>query len=163
MVGVFYHELFEKHLEGYPHPEKPDRVKAIMKRLRSFEPADSLRFIEAPFAERAWIERIHDPRYVNDILSMEITDAVILDWGDTVATPATLQAALHAAGAAVGASRMVLAGELASAFCTFARAQAAPPLNFVDPGARRPPLSKRPRATMTDEMREHLKSLGYLQ
>jgi len=55
------------------------------------------------------------------------------------------------------------AAELASAFCTFARAQAAPPLNFVDPGARRPPLSKRPRATMTDEMREHLKSLGYLQ
>ncbi|HUV36655.1 MAG TPA: histone deacetylase [Patescibacteria group bacterium] len=117
MVGIFHHELFEKHLEGYQHPERPERVKVIMKRLRSFEPVDSLTFIEAAPAERAWIERIHDPGYVNGILSLEITDAVVLDWGDTVATPATPQAALHAAGAAVQASRMVLAGELASAFC----------------------------------------------
>ncbi len=117
MAGIFYHELFEKHIERYQHPESPERVRAIMKRLRSFKPADSLRFIEAAPAERAWIERIHDPGYVNDFLSLEIADAVILDWGDTVATPATPQAALHAAGAAVQASRMVLAGELDSAFC----------------------------------------------
>lgn len=117
MIGIFHHDLFVKHLERYRHPERPERVEAIMKRLRSFQPADALTFIEAVPAERACIERIHDPGYVNDILALEIADAVILDWGDTVATPATPQAALHAAGAAVQASRMVLAGELDAAFC----------------------------------------------
>jgi len=55
------------------------------------------------------------------------------------------------------------AAALAEAFRTFARAQTAPPLNFVDPDAPRPTVPERPRTTMTDEMRDHLKSLGYLQ
>jgi acetoin utilization deacetylase AcuC-like enzyme len=117
VVGIFYHELFEKHLEVYQHVERPERVRAIMNRLESGGLTDSIRIIEPAPAERAWIERIHDPGYVDGVLSLEIADAVVLDWGDTVATPATPQAALHAAGAAVQASRMVLAGELDSAFC----------------------------------------------
>jgi acetoin utilization deacetylase AcuC-like enzyme len=117
MIGIFHHDLFERHLEGYPHVESPARVRAILERLEASGFAASLQFIEAPPAERAWIERIHDRRYVDDILALEITDAVVLDWGDTVATPATPQAALHAAGAGVRAARMVCAGELEAAFC----------------------------------------------
>lgn len=117
MVGIFHHPLFEKHLEGYPHVESPERVKAILHRIRSSEIVGSLRFVAAQPAERAWIERIHDPGYVSGVLSLEITEAVVLDWGDTVATPDTPRAALHAAGAAVQAARMVLSGELDAAFC----------------------------------------------
>jgi acetoin utilization deacetylase AcuC-like enzyme len=117
MVGYLHHDLFVKHLEGYPHVESPGRLLAIMQRIKKSPIVSSLRFIEAEPAERSWIERVHDRGYVEGILSLEIEDAVMLDWGDTVATPASPQAALHAAGAGVQAARMVLSGELPTAFC----------------------------------------------
>jgi len=117
MIGFFRHELFGKHLEGYPHVESPARYRAIVERIERSGIAGSITFVEAQPAERAWLERVHDRKYIDGILALDISDAVILDWGDTVATPATPEAALHAAGAGVQAVRMVLAGELSSAFC----------------------------------------------
>ncbi len=117
MIGYFHHPLFEKHLENYAHVERPERLAAIMRRLTSGSLAEKLHFIEAAPAEREWIERVHDPDYVEGILSLAIEDATVLDWGDTVATPATPQAALHAVGAAVQAVRMVMDREIAGAFC----------------------------------------------
>ncbi|MBN1883987.1 MAG: histone deacetylase [Candidatus Krumholzibacteriota bacterium] len=117
MTGIFVHELFEKHLDGYNHPERPERYRALIDRLERFPEPGRLRFIEAIPAEIAWLERVHDREYIDGILSLDVRDAVVLDWGDTVATPATPPAALFAAGAVVHASRMVLAGEIASAFC----------------------------------------------
>jgi acetoin utilization deacetylase AcuC-like enzyme len=117
MIGYFHHDLFVKHLEGYPHVESPARLLAIMQRIKASPVVSSIRFIEAEPAERVWIERVHDRSYVGEILALEIDEAVMLDWGDTVATPASPQAALHAAGAGVQAARMVLSGELSAAFC----------------------------------------------
>lgn len=117
MVGYFYHDLFVKHLEGYPHVESPERLRSIREAIKESPIATSLECIEAEPAAVEWLERVHDKEYVSAILSLEIREAVILDWGDTVATPASPQAALHAAGAGVQAVRMVLAGELSSAFC----------------------------------------------
>jgi acetoin utilization deacetylase AcuC-like enzyme len=117
MIGIVHHELFSKHLAGYSHPESPARYEAVMKRLRASPLTPSLRFIEAEPAKIEWIERVHDPDYVKGILALRIDEAVILDWGDTVATPATPAAALHAAGTGVQAARLVLAGEIPSAFC----------------------------------------------
>jgi acetoin utilization deacetylase AcuC-like enzyme len=60
---------------------------------------------------------VHDPAYVRGILSLEIEEAVVLDWGDTVATKASPRAANLAAGAGVQAARLVLDGTIRSAFC----------------------------------------------
>jgi len=117
VVGVIHHALFLKHLEGYGHVESPERLKAINDRIKASPIADSISFIEADPAEEAWLERVHDRNYIQAILSLEIRDHVVLDWGDTVATPASPQAALYATGAGVQAARMVLEGKLSSAFC----------------------------------------------
>jgi acetoin utilization deacetylase AcuC-like enzyme len=117
MTGFLWHELFMKHLAGYTHVESPQRVEAILKRIRKSPVAASLRFIEAEPAKIEWLERVHDPEYVKTILTLKIEDAVVLDWGDTVATKATPAAALHAAGAGVQAARLVLDGKISSAFC----------------------------------------------
>ncbi len=117
MTGFVWHELFMKHLAGYTHVESPQRVEAILKRIRKSPVATSLRFIEAEPAKIEWLERVHDPEYVKAMLTLEIEDAVVLDWGDTVATKATPAAALHAAGAGVQAARLVLDGKISSAFC----------------------------------------------
>jgi acetoin utilization deacetylase AcuC-like enzyme len=117
MIGFFCHDLFTKHLEGYSHVESPQRLEAILKRIKGSRISKLISFIEAEPAEIAWIERVHDRDYVEGILSLEIKDAVVLDWGDTVATADSPRAALHAAGAGVQAARMVLVGKLSSAFC----------------------------------------------
>ena len=117
MVGVYYHDLFVRHLEGYDHVERPERLRAILARIKSSPVARHLEFVEARPAETAWLEGIHDRKYIDAILNLEVADAVMLDWGDTVATPATPQAALYAAGAGVQAVRAVLDGDYTSAFC----------------------------------------------
>lgn len=117
MVGVYYHDLFVRHLEGYDHVERPDRLRSILARLKASPIVGQLQFVDAQPAETAWLERVHDKKYVEAILNLEVADAVMLDWGDTVATPATPQAALHAAGAGVQAVRAVLDGTYPSAFC----------------------------------------------
>ncbi|MCK4237444.1 MAG: histone deacetylase [Candidatus Krumholzibacteria bacterium] len=117
MIGFFYHDLFARHLEGYGHVESPERLKSILKKIKKGPISDSISFLEAEPAEREWLERVHDRGYVEGILTLEIKDAVILDWGDTVATVASPQAALYAAGAGVQAVRMVLGGKLPCAFC----------------------------------------------
>ncbi len=117
MIGYFQHELFLAHLAGYGHVERPERLIAIKDQIMRSPLVGKIQFIEAEPAERAWIERVHDPKYVAGILGLEIIDAVMLDWGDTVATRATPRSALFAAGSGVQASRMVLEGKLSSAFC----------------------------------------------
>lgn len=117
MIGLYYHDLFAQHLKDYGHIERPERLKAVMKRIHDSPIASSIKVIEAQPAERAWIERVHDAQYVESILSLEIKDAVILDWGDTIATPATPQAALYAAGCSVQACRDVLKGDITAGFC----------------------------------------------
>jgi acetoin utilization deacetylase AcuC-like enzyme len=117
MIGYLHHDLFIKHLEGYAHVESPSRLRAIMQAVNEHPVAKKIRFVEADPAEVDWIARVHDRAYIDAILSLEIDEPVILDWGDTVATPASPQAALLAAGAGVQAVRMVNAGKLSAAFC----------------------------------------------
>lgn len=117
MVGFFYHEIFLRHLEEYPHVERPERLTAIMEKLANSPVKKKLTFVQAKGAEQEWIIRVHDKAYVQSILSLETNEAVILDMGDTVATAATPEAARYAAGAGVQAVRMVREGKLASAFC----------------------------------------------
>jgi acetoin utilization deacetylase AcuC-like enzyme len=117
MTGIYYHDLFGRHLEGYGHVESPARYRTVMERLRDCPLTGSLEFVEALPAEREAITAVHDAEYVGGILSLEVDEAVVLDWGDTVATPETPRAALHAAGAAVQAARDILEGRFTSAFC----------------------------------------------
>jgi len=129
MTGFFYHDLFVRHLEGYPHVESPGRLDAILGRIREGSLAERLSFIEPEPAQREWLERVHMREYVEGMLALEVTDAVVLDWGDTVATPASTQAALLAAGAGVQAVRMVQQKELDAAFCAVR-----PPGHHAEPG-----------------------------
>lgn len=117
MIGFYCHDLFIQHLEGYGHIERPDRLRAILDRVQAGALAELVTMVEPGPADRDMICMIHDPSYVDGILSLAITDAVVLDWGDTVATRETPKAALYAAGACVQAARAVLKGEFRSAFC----------------------------------------------
>lgn len=116
-VGFFFHEVFLKHLEGYSHVESPERLRSILSRLERMDLGGSLIRIEPGPATLELLELVHSPEYVSSILSLEVEEPVVLDWGDTVATRYSVEAALRAAGAGADASRRIISGEIDRAFC----------------------------------------------
>ncbi len=104
------------HDPGPDHPEAPARLKAILSALEG-EAFAALERREAPLAERAQIERVHDPAYVQAVLeAIPRSGRVGLD-PDTIVSPGSGEAALRAAGAICGAVDAVVAGEVRNAFC----------------------------------------------
>ena len=113
---VFTHPVCVEHDPGEYHPERPDRLRAVLAALKG-KGFEALAWREAPKAERAQIERVHDENYVDQILtSVPKRGHLHLD-PDTAMSPASGEAALRAAGAAAAAVDAVMAGEAQNAFC----------------------------------------------
>jgi acetoin utilization deacetylase AcuC-like enzyme len=71
---------------------------------------------EAPAADRAWLERVHDARHVDAMEKFARAGGGMIDH-DTVAGPHSYEAALHSAGGAAWAAERLLAGDAEAAFC----------------------------------------------
>jgi acetoin utilization deacetylase AcuC-like enzyme len=105
-----------KHEVPPGHPERPERLSEILKLLYTPE-FDGLLRREASLAGMDAIIRVHSEDHVRDLLdSIPQSGFVRLD-SDTMASPGSGDAALRAAGAVVLAIDMVMAGEVANAFC----------------------------------------------
>ena len=73
---------------------------------------------DAPLASDAQIERVHPAEYVSAIReAAPLSGTVHLD-PDTAMNPHSLNAALHAAGAGILATDLVMKGEVENAFCS---------------------------------------------
>jgi len=105
------------HEMGEGHPESPMRLKAVLAALESSGLASRLSLIEAPLAERAQLERVHEPEYVDLVVSSAPEHGYAYLDPDTSMNPRSLYAALRAAGALVRATDLVMEGKVASAFC----------------------------------------------
>ncbi|MBM3733770.1 MAG: histone deacetylase family protein [Acidimicrobiia bacterium] len=113
---VFTHQACVDHDPGDYHPERPDRLRAVLATLKE-EGFEKLAWREAPKAAREQIERVHDGDYIDQILaSVPKRGHLHLD-PDTAMSPASGEAALRAAGAACAAVDAVMAGEAKNAFC----------------------------------------------
>ncbi|MEO5335600.1 MAG: histone deacetylase family protein [Magnetospirillum sp. WYHS-4] len=110
------HPICLLHEMGEHHPESPDRLRVILQALETQEFVYLVR-MEAPLADRAALERVHDPAYVADILDNgPATGHRHLD-ADTGMSPASAEAALRAAGGACAAVDAVMTGEARNVFC----------------------------------------------
>ncbi len=122
MTTAFYsHPDCRAHNMGAGHPECPQRLDAITDHLLATGLDVALAYREAPLATLAQLDRAHSSGYVlelQDLLQQlaQTGSTRALD-PDTVACPATLQAALRAAGAAVAATDDVISGRARNAFC----------------------------------------------
>jgi acetoin utilization deacetylase AcuC-like enzyme len=115
-TALITHPACLQHDTGYGHPERIDRLRAVLRALAEPEFAP-LRRIDAPLADRASIERIHAPAYVDAVLAAIPRDGYAMLDGDTIVSPASGEAALRAAGAVIAAVDAVAAGEIDTAFC----------------------------------------------
>jgi acetoin utilization deacetylase AcuC-like enzyme len=128
MTILFTHPDCLEHNPGQGHPERPERLKAVLAALDHADFA-ALDRREAPLAAEAQIARVHGADYVSQLLAaVPVRGQMRLD-ADTVMSPGSGNAALRAAGAAVAAVDAVMAGEAANAFCAVR-----PPGHHAEPG-----------------------------
>jgi acetoin utilization deacetylase AcuC-like enzyme len=113
---LFTHPSMLEHGVPPGHPERPERLAAVLAALHDV-PMDRR---EAPWADRAAIERVHPPAYVSaieGIFPKAGEGMVALDTGDTFLSDGSREAAWRAAGAVTAAVDAVMAGEADHAFC----------------------------------------------
>ncbi len=106
------------HVMDGRHPESPARIAAIQDRLVAARLYDHLQIHEAPPATDAQLERVHAPAYVKRIRELAPPAGMVQLDPDTAMGPMTLSAALHAAGAVVLATDLVMSGKAQNAFCS---------------------------------------------
>lgn len=105
------------HVMDGHHPESPARISAIKDRLMAAHLYDYLQVHEAPLATDEQLCRVHDPVYIRRIRAIAPPAGIVQLDPDTAMGPMTLSAALHAAGAAVLATDLVISGKARNAFC----------------------------------------------
>jgi acetoin utilization deacetylase AcuC-like enzyme len=97
-----YHPRCLEHVQWEGHPERPERVEAIVKRLKAQEPASA--FVEPRPATKREIVRVHDEFFVEKMRNRKEGP---LD-ADTFFHKGTYALALLSAGAALTATRHAL-------------------------------------------------------
>jgi acetoin utilization deacetylase AcuC-like enzyme len=117
-LGLITHRDCRLHNAGELHPECPARLDAISDQIIASGIEPFMRHYDAPLATREQLERVHTPDYVQHIFNIAPTDQSIHLDPDTVMCPATLQAALRAAGAVIYAVDLVMQGDINTAFCS---------------------------------------------
>src|SRR3954468_1430108 len=101
------------HDPGPGHPERPERLLAILANLRA-RPIPGTRWAPPTPAPREALERVHTRAYVDSILRLRGQSADLDP--DTSVSPGSVDAALLAAGSAIDAVDAVMTGPAASAF-----------------------------------------------
>jgi acetoin utilization deacetylase AcuC-like enzyme len=106
-VSIARDARFLEHDQGPGHPERPERLRAIDEALGEIDL--ELRAIAARPATRAELERVHAPRYL-DQLEANRGKSAYLD-PDTRTSPGSVDAAILAAGATVELFERVAKGQ----------------------------------------------------
>lgn len=116
MTGFFYHPTFLLHDAGAGHPERPDRLRAILAELEKSKLLDRLEQFEPAITDEESLALVHSKDYINRIENACRRAPMALD-SDTVVSARSFDAARLAAGAAIQACELLVTGHLANAFC----------------------------------------------
>ncbi len=129
-TGFVYDDIYLEHSAGRGHPERPERLQAIVDRLRGEGILAELRLIGAAGIDRSWLEQVHEAGYIDLVrMEIEVERRPELSTGDTGVCPRSYEAARFAAGGVLAAVDAVVAGEAVNAFCAVR-----PPGHHAGPG-----------------------------
>ena len=112
-----YDDVFLNHVTPSGHPERPDRLRAVIARLK--ESADWKSYDHPPPvpASDAQLLEVHSADHIAMVRQVCEAGGGLLDEGDTYAVRDSFEVARLAAGAVVTAIETVLQGDAAAAFC----------------------------------------------
>ena len=116
-TGLVYGEIYLKHETGHRHPEKPQRLTAIMETLETTGLLDKLLLIEPAPAERSFLELCHTSRYIDEFKSAVEHSDPFLNSPECILSPATFEVALCAVGGVLKGIDKVIEGTVRNCFC----------------------------------------------
>src|SRR2546430_17664763 len=64
-VPVVFHSATLLHNPGPGHPERPERIEAVIAALRAPDLAATVEWVEGQSATRDQLERVHSPAYLD--------------------------------------------------------------------------------------------------
>jgi len=105
------------HIMDGNHPESPARITAIKNGLIKQDVYNHLAIYESPVATDAQLAKVHSADYIARIRALSPKAGLVRLDPDTAMGPMSLSATLHASGAAILATDLVMQGKAANAFC----------------------------------------------
>ena len=111
---LLHHKDCLRHDPGPRHPERADRVRAVVSALQDVPGTELL---PAPLASQEQICRAHSPDYWQMLLEREPENGLAALDPDTFMSSGSTQASLRGSGAACFAIDQVFAGKSRNAFC----------------------------------------------
>ncbi|MDE0062483.1 MAG: histone deacetylase family protein, partial [Gammaproteobacteria bacterium] len=116
-MELFTHPECRLHDTPPGHPERPDRLTAVLDRLQVEGLMDELSVVEPAVAGNDALARVHDPFYIEAVAATSPREGHVRVDADTVLSPGSERAARLAAGAVVQAVEHALDGTSNRAFC----------------------------------------------
>jgi len=108
--------VFSEHDSGPSHPERPERLEAVLRGIRASPVAADVVEVEPRPATAGELAAAHEPAYLDALARFCARGGGILD-ADTVAGPRSWDAAVLAAGAVLDAVDRLDRAEAGAAFC----------------------------------------------
>ena len=117
MTALLTHSNCLRHTMGNRHPERPERLAAVLLHLEETGLVAELDVREAPEAQRADRARVHGETFLDTLEEMSPDQGLVRLDPDTAMGPGSLKAVHSAAGAAVAGVELVLSEADRRAFC----------------------------------------------
>jgi len=114
-LAVLFHPAFLEHVAGHMHPERPERLTAVMDGLKKSGLWKDIEKPEPRSAETSAIARCHTASHLDRVQSACLLGRPLDP--DTGTCTESWNAALLAAGAGITAGDLVMAGGVKRAFC----------------------------------------------
>ncbi len=114
---IYSHEACFNHKPGPHHPESPGRLEAVLAALKTPDFAAAV-WRDAPLGTFEQVLHVHTPDYVDEVRSLAPREGYqMLDGGDTIMSPGSLEAVLRCVGAACAGVDDVVQQQARNVFC----------------------------------------------
>jgi acetoin utilization deacetylase AcuC-like enzyme/formylglycine-generating enzyme required for sulfatase activity len=116
-TGLVYGDVYLGHRTGRSHPERPERLTSIMRRLEESGLLAQLTRLDPQPADPQWLLAVHAAEHVEKVKRGCRGREGHIDSLDTTVSEGSCEAALAAAGGVLRAVDAVVDGKLRNAFC----------------------------------------------
>ncbi len=116
MVALFKDMRMLDHVPPRGHPEKPERLQAILRQLERTGQLQACSVGKVREATKEELARVHEPFFIDQVVAFESGGGGLIE-ADTWVGPGSTQAALLAAGSAIEAVESVVKGTDRRAMC----------------------------------------------
>jgi acetoin utilization deacetylase AcuC-like enzyme len=114
---AFFDPTTRRHVPAVGHPERPERLDAVLDAVRGLETEGRVALATPRPATEEEVLLVHTPEYLSVVRADVGAGRGTLTTGDTELSPGSLDAALAAAGTVLSAVDAVMSGRARNAFC----------------------------------------------